>query len=346
MPFETPTLPALIARSQSDLAGGSALVRSDAEVLSRVLGAASYGRYGHQQYIADQILPDTADEETLLRMARARLKRDRLEAVAAAGTATFAGAASALLDAGTLLQRDDKVLFRVRASVKLTGAEGSAVLEALEAGELGNTPAGTQLRLVSPVLGVNEVFTVVAPGLTGGTEQESIETLRGRVIRSYRVIPHGGNKSDYETWATEVAGVTRAWVVRHWLGPGTVGLFFVRDGDVNLIPNADAIATVTAYIEQERPVTAEVYVAAPAEKLVTYQLSVTPDSSAVRRAVEAALIDLHNRESDLGAVLLSTHIAEAISGATGERDHKILAPIGDVSAARNELLTYGGVNWV
>lgn len=345
MPFETPTLPALIARAQSDLSGGSALLRSDAEVLARVLGAASYGRYGHQQYIADQILPDTADDETLLRMARARLKRDRLEAVAATGPAAFTGAVSALLDAGTLLQRDDQVLFRVRTTVKLTATSGVAEIEALDTGELGNTPAGTQLRLVSPVLGVNEVFTVEAAGLAGGTEQESIETLRGRVIRSYRVIAHGGSKSDYETWALEVAGVTRAWVVRRWVGPGTVAVFFVRDGDIDIIPNAEALATVAAYIEQERPVTAEVYVLAPVEKPVQYQLTVTPDSSAVRRAVEAALVDLHNRESELGGGLLATHIAEAISGAVGERDHKVLAPIGGVVAATNELLTYGGVLW-
>ncbi|MBC7211588.1 MAG: baseplate J protein, partial [Pseudomonas sp.] len=71
----------------------------------------------------------------------------------------------------------------------------------------------------------------------------------------------------------------------------------------------------------------------------------TPDSSAVRRAVEAALVDLHNRESELGATLLATHIAEAISGATGERDHKVISPAGDVQAAPNELLTYGGVLW-
>lgn len=345
MPFETPTLPALIARAQSDLSGGSALVRSDAEVLARVLGAASYGRYGHQQYIADQILPDTADEETLLRMARARLKRDRLEAVAATGTATFTGAVSALLDAGTLLRRDDQVLFRVRTTVKLTASVGAAQIEALDTGTLSNTPPGTQLRLVSPVLGVNEVFTLDAEGMTGGTEQESIETLRSRVLRSYRVIAHGGNRSDYETWALEVAGVTRAWVVRHWLGPGTVGVFFVRDGDIDIIPNADAVAAVQAYIEQERPVTAEVYVLPPAEKPVQYQLSVSPDSSAVRRAVEAALVDLHNRESELGGELLATHIAEAISGAVGERDHQVIAPVGNVLASGNELLTYGGVLW-
>ncbi|MEE1922910.1 baseplate J/gp47 family protein [Pseudomonas sp. 148P] len=346
MPFETPTLPALIARAQSDLAGSSSLLRSDAEVLARVHGAASFARYGHQKYIADQILPDTADEDTLRRMARARLKRDRLAAVAATGHVTFTGAVSALLDAGTLLQRDDGVRFRVAATAQLAAAEGTARVEAVDTGPLGNTEAGTALRLVSPVLGVNSVFTVAAPGLQGGTEQESIETLRGRVIRSYRVIAHGGSKSDYVTWATEVAGVTRAWLVRHWVGPGTVGLFFVRDNDIDIIPGVDALASVKAYIEQERPVTAEVYVLPPQEKPVQYQLSVTPDSSAVRRAVEASLVDLHNRESELGGVLLGTHISEAISGATGERDHKIHAPIGDVAAQKNELLTYGGVLWL
>lgn len=345
MPFNTPSLPELISAELSRLAGSSALLRSDAEVLARVLAAASYGRYGHQAYIADQILPDTADEETLLRMAQARLKRGRLEAVAATGTATFAGAASAPLDAGTLLQREDGVRFRVTTTVTLTGTSGTAKLEALDAGPLGNTPAGTVLRFVSPVLGVKETVTVDAPGLQGGVAQESIEALRARVIRSYRVIPHGGSQSDYVTWALEVAGVTRAWVVRHWMGPGTVGLFFMRDSDVDPIPSPAACEVVRAYIEKERPVTAELYVLPPAEKPVQYELKVSPDSSAVRRAVEAALIDLHNRESALGAELLLSHIREAISGATGERDHHVISPAGNVAAAANQLLTYGGVLW-
>lgn len=345
MPFNTPSLPELISTELSRLAGTSALIRSDAEVLSRVLAAGSYGRYGHQAYIADQILPDTADEETLLRMAQARLKRGRLDAEEATGPATFSGAVSAVLDAGTLLQRDDGVRFRVTTTVTLTDVSGTAKLEALEPGPLGNTPAGTVLRLVSPVLGVKETITVDAPGLQGGVAQESIEALRARVIRSYRVIPHGGSKSDYETWALEVAGVTRAWVVRHWMGPGTVGVFFMRDSDVDPIPSAEACEVVRAYIEKERPVTAELYVLPPAEKPVQYELRITPDSSAVRRAVEAALVDLHSRESALGAELLLSHIREAISGATGERDHEVIKPTGNVSAAANQLLTYGGVLW-
>lgn len=346
MPFEIPSLPELISREQAALAGSSALQRSDAEVLARVLAAASYGRYGQQAYIADQILPDTADDDTLRRMARARLKRDRLPAVAAHGQALFTGAAGAPVDAGVLLQREDGVQFRVLTGGKVV-ADGVALdVAAVEPGQLGNTEAGTVLRLVSPVLAVSDTAAVTVPGIEGGTEQENIEALRARVIRSFRVIPHGGSQSDYETWALEVPGVTRAWIVRHWMGPGTVAVLFVRDNDVDPIPSAEACAVVQAYIEQERPVTAELYVIAPVEKPVQYQIKLTPDSSAVRRAVEAELVDLHQRESDLGAELLRTHISEAISGATGERDHDLVFPAGNVQAARNELLTYGGVLWL
>lgn len=341
MRFNTPTLPELISQERSALAGSSALQRSDAEVLARVNAAGSYGRYGHQQYIADQILPDTADEETLRRMARLRLKRDRLPAVAADGAVLFTGGANAPIDAGVLLQRGDGVQFKVVTG----GPVGALEVAAVDAGQLGNTPAGTVLRLVSPVLGVNDTATVAAPGIEGGTEQESIEALRARVIRSYRVIPHGGSKSDYETWALEVPGVTRAWIVRRWMGPGTVAVFFVRDNDVDPIPSEEACADVKAYIEQERPVTAELYVLPPVEKPVQYEIKVSPDSSAVRRAVEAELVELHQRESELGAELLLSHIREAVSSAAGERDHEVLSPPGNVTAAANELLTYGGVLW-
>lgn len=129
------------------------------------------------------------------------------------------------------------------------------------------------------------------------------------------------------------------------MGPGTVGVFFVRDNDVDPIPSEEACADVKAYIEQERPVTAELYVLPPVEKPVQYEIKVSPDSSAVRRAVEAELVELHQRESELGAELLLSHIREAVSSAAGERDHEVLSPPGNVTAAANELLTYGGVSW-
>ena len=67
MPFETPSLPVLIKRTQSDLASDS-LRQSDAQVLARTLSGAAFGLYGYLDWIAEQILPDTADESTLERI--------------------------------------------------------------------------------------------------------------------------------------------------------------------------------------------------------------------------------------------------------------------------------------
>lgn len=101
-----------------------------------------------------------------------------------------------------------------------------------------------------------------------------------------------------------------------------------------------------AYIEPLRPVTAELHVLAPTQVPVSYRLRITPDTSAVRAAVEAQLRDLHNREAGLGETLLLSHITEAISSATGETDHKLSAPVTDVAAASNQLLTFGGCTWL
>jgi uncharacterized phage protein gp47/JayE len=93
-------------------------------------------------------------------------------------------------------------------------------------------------------------------------------------------------------------------------------------------------------------VTADVRVLAPVQVLVNYKLRITPDTSAVRAAIESQLRDLHNREAGLGETLLLSHISQAISSATGETDHRLDTPSADVTAAANQLLTFGGIEWL
>ncbi|UVM62575.1 baseplate J/gp47 family protein [Pseudomonas sp. B21-010] len=345
MPFETPSLPVLIKRAQSDLASDS-LRQSDAQVLARTLGGAAYGLYGYLDWIAEQILPDKADESTLERIAALRLNQARKAAQVAIGSVSFTATAGAVLDVDTLLQSTDGRTFKVTTARTTSNGLNSTTIAALDAGSLGNADAGLVLTPVQPILGIGSSFTVLAPGLTGGVARESLESLRARVIRSYRVIPHGGSAQDYETWALECPGITRAWCRGSYLGPGTVGLFVMRDDDPQPIPNAEQLEEVRAYIEPLRPVTAELQVLAPTQVPVNYRLRIIPDTSAVRAAIEAQLRDLHNREAGLGETLLLSHIAEAISSATGETDHKLSAPIADVVAASNQLLTFGGCTWL
>lgn len=345
MPFETPSLPVLVDRTQSDLASDT-LRRSDAQVLARTLAGTAYGLYGYLDWIAEQILPDRADEETLERIALLRLSQPRNPAQPASGGVSFVAVAGAVVDAETVLQAGDGRTYRLTANVTTVAGLNTGTVEAVDAGTLGNADAGLQLTLVQPVAGVTNSFTVQAPGLTGGIAQESIESLRARVIRSYRLVPHGGSAADYETWALEVPGVTRAWCRGSYLGPGTVGLFVMRDGDADPVPNPAQLEEVKAYIEPLRPVTAELYVLAPVEVPVNYSIHPVPDTTAVRAAIQAQLIDLHDREAGLGETLLLTHIAQAISGSAGETDHDLVSPTADVPAGTNELLTFGGITWL
>jgi uncharacterized phage protein gp47/JayE len=350
MPFETPSLPVLIKRTQSDLAS-DALRQSDAQVLARTLSGAAFGLYGYLDWIAEQILPDTADEPTLERMAILRLNQPRKAAQGATGSVSFTAAAGAVLDVDTLLQSSDGRSYKVTAAVTTRAGLNSASIAAVDAGSLGNADAGLELIPVQPVQGVGNLFTVLAPGLTGGLAEESLESLRARVIRSYRIIPHGGSADDYETWALECAGITRAWCRPRYLapddktGPVAVTVFVMRDDDPQPVPNDQQLALVKAYIDGLRPVTAEVDVRRPDITPVHYNLRLSPDTSAVRAAVEAQLRDLHEREGGLGETLLLTHIAEAISSAAGEHDHRLLAPTADVLAGGNKLLVFGECQW-
>jgi len=345
MPFETPSLPVLVSRTQSDLTG-DALRRSDAQVLARALSGTAYGLYGYLDWIVDQILPDTADEETLERIASLRLNQPRKAAQPSSGQAGFTAAALAAVDVDTVLQAGDGRTYKVTVGKTTIAGTNAVSIEAVDAGVLGNADAGLVLTPVQPIEGVATTFTVLPPGLIGGIALESVESLRARVVRSYRVIPHGGSKDDYETWALECPGVTRAWCRRNYLGPGTVGVFFMRDGDADPIPDPSQLAEVWNYIDPLRPVTAELYVLAPVPVPVTYRIRLTPDTNAVRADVEAQLVDLHSREAGLGETLLLTHIAEAISSSTGETDHKLMSPVADVTVAPNQLLTFGGCIWV
>ena len=351
MPYDVPTLPELIRRVSTDISGraGTVLRRSDGQVLSRTHGGALHGAYGYQQWIARQIFPDTCDEDMLLRHARLRLPGGRNPAVAAAGNVIASGMAHGFVDAQQLVQTTgaDRRQYLTVESVTLdeSGA-GEVTVRAVEAGAEGDLAPGTELRFVSPVPGVSDTVIVGEAGITGGTDIEPVERLRERVIRAWRRVPAGGSADDYVDWAMEVPGVTRAWAMRRWLGPGTVGLFVVRDDDANPIPDAAAIAAVQAHVETKRPLGAELFVMAPAPLMMVYRVHLVPDTGAIRAGVTAALKDFTLRQTWPGGTLIRTKVGAAISGVTGNEDYVLYAPAANIETDGNQLVIFGGVEFV
>jgi len=347
MAYDIPTLPALIQRTEADFERNApdALRRADAKVAARALSGTAYELYGYQDWIARQSNPATCDEAMLLRWADWRLESGRNPAVAASGLVTVTGSSGRLVDAGQLYQSQDGRRYVVVHAATLVN--GSATLQVIAdaVGSLGNLEAGN-LEAVTPVLGVNATAVIGADGIVGGTEQEELEALRTRVQAAFKNPSKVGNGTDFVEWAMEVPGVTRAWSLPRWMGPGTFGLAFVRDGDPDIIPTAAQVAEVQAYLDKKRPVTSEVYALAPEARPQNFSVRLIPDSTALRVAVESGLRGLIVDEGGPGQSLLLTHIRSVISNTSGETNHVLSVPAADVVMAANQVAVPGVFTWL
>lgn len=350
MPFNRPSLPAIIERIVSDiesrLPGADArLRRSNLAVLARAEAGVAHGLYGYIDFFARQVIIDTADAEYLERWASV-WGIGRTSASPATGNVTMTGNSGTVIPAGMTLQRSDGAQFTTTAAVTIAAGTATVPVIASDAGLPGNTLAGTRLTLAAQTFGVSATATVTVDGLVGGTDIEGDDSLRDRLLFRIRNPPQGGAALDYDAWAREVAGVTRVWVKPQWLGAGTVGVFFVRDGDPDNIPDAGEVAIVQAYLDSKRPITAQVSALAPIPLEVDITIQVSPDTAEVRAAVTAELQDLFRREAEPSGTILVSHLREAVSLSLGEIDHVITVPGGDVVAGPGEMPVLGTITWL
>ena len=141
--------------------------------------------------------------------------------------------------------------------------------------------------------------------------------------------------------------VTRAWTRPNTPAIGQVRVYFMTDDAISDgIPNAATVTTVTDYIAERSPVTADVTVAGPVAAPLNIAINnVMPSTQAVMDAIEAELADLIRRESEPGGTLLVSHIREAISTSQGETDHELTSPVADVTVNATQITTLGNVTF-
>jgi len=356
MPFTTPSLTELVERNQADMesrlpGADAAPRRSNVNALSRVHSGVVHGLYGFQEWIWAQVLTDTAEAEMLDRHGSI-WGIGRIAATYAQGNVELTGPDGTEIPAGTLLQRSGGREYRSEVLVTIADGVATAAVTASLAGAEGNAAQAAKLSLVSPIAGVDNQATA-ADGLTNGTDEETDDSLRARILDRIRQPPHGGAGFDYSKWTFEVLGVTRVWVYPKELGLGTVTIrFMMDDTHADGIPSADDVAAVQAHIDRpdKRPVTAEPIAAAPigvALNLTISGLAAGPgeDINTVRAAIEAEVRDLLRREAEPGKTILISHIREAISIAAGEHDHTLVAPVADVAHATGAIAVMGVITW-
>lgn len=342
-----PTLTELLERAHNDinarLPGADSRLRHSAlSALAITHAGALHGAYGYLNFLSEQLLPDTADAEHLARWA-AIFGLSRQAAAPATGPVTATGGDGSTIAAGTVLQRGDGAEFVTQADATVAAGTATLTVEASSPGLQGNSLAGVQMTFTSPVTGVATAAVVGVGGLTGGKDEEGDDLLRARLLARIQEPPAGGKASDYEAWANDVFAGARVWVYPNATGLGTVGVAFVMpDGS---IPDAGEVTAVQDYVDDRRPVGAEVTVFAPTGSAQAFSLHIAPDTAEIRAAIEASLADLFARESEPGGTLLISHIREAISIAAGEVDHTLTTPNANVTASAGQIKTLGAFTW-
>ena len=148
------------------------------------------------EWVARQSFPQTAEGEMLDRHGEMR-GITRLPAERATGTLRFsvsrAPSADLSIPAGSVcLTRSGEAFETCEEGVLQAGALSVDIpSRAVEAGAAGNVAAG-RIALMSPYPAGIERCTNPA-AFTGGRDQEDDESLRSRVLSSYRRLPNGAN---------------------------------------------------------------------------------------------------------------------------------------------------------
>lgn len=357
MPFEKPDLKELVelARRQfrTELPGSDAwLWPNNINVSAKVIGGMAHVVLQWLDYIALQRWVTTADGEFLDRHGEV-YGIPRLAPTYARGYVDMTGTSGTTIPRGIKLTRADGEAYEIKTAGIVDGG-GSVTLfvEAENPGSSGNAAAGTGMALTSALSGLNSDGEVAADGIGLGADEESDESYRARLLWRLRMPPHGGAAHDYVAWAREIGGVTRVFVDPLASGPGTVGVYFLMDDlYTNGIPQGADVAAVQAYIDSVHPVTAVVTVAAPTPIDVDIEIgSLSPDSTAVRDAIELELADMFRREARVSTAaepftLYRSKIWQAIANATGEDHHALVAPASDVAYATGELPVLGTITY-
>ncbi len=212
----------------------------------------------------------------------------RKPGTAASVLLTFTGLAGTTIPAGTLCVTQDGLGFATDEALTL-GESGSGTVTATAdaVGTAYNVPAGAIIRMQQAVSGVTALTNEEAAA--GGTDPETDAALFARLDAYKKTPPTSGNDRHYHQWALAVNGVGAASVIRCWDGPGTVKVIIA---DMALRPVEEELrAEVAAYIETQRPVTAEVTVESAAGVPVEVSVTVETDGTVSKPATEQELTE-------------------------------------------------------
>ena len=254
---------------------------SDFVIRGNVWAAFVSGVYGDQARVDDNTYISSASPESLT------LHGQDLGIIQ--NGATKANSTDILITgtAGTVVNTGDLTFIFDSTGVTYTNTVGGTLQTsgnlhlsavALSPGIIGNVGAGQSIGLLGPPAGINTVGTVIV-AFASGTDRESTDSYRARLLNRLQQPPSGGNLNDLRNFAfAGDSSVRTVIVVPFALGLGTAAVYITggsttQDIDTAItngepiirVPSQTVINNVQSYYYANAPITTCVSVYGPNE---------------------------------------------------------------------------------
>lgn len=222
--------------------------------------------------------------------------------------------------------------------------ETNAAVEALEVGADGNVSIGEINVIVTPIAELSAVYNYYR--IEDGSDIESDEELRRRVLDSYVNISNGTNKIFYINSAMEIDGVRTVGVVPGNRGMGTVDVFIMSyDGE----PSDELISKVQNHLDSLREINVDIKVAALHKSSLSVYVTVGVKSgyefSDVRVRCETAIYDYFS-QLDAGETVYFSEIGEFIRHVEGVENYTFVKTYSNDLTVSPDYVAVPGVIWV
>jgi len=244
-----------------------------------------------------------------------------------------------------------------------------------QSGSNTNVSSGGKLQLQTTISGVNNSAYVTLDSLSGGSDQETTDSYRARVIDAWQNPVAQFNEEAIRRQAFKIGGVTRVFVMRATQSTtsgtynkdnaGFVTVYFVKDDESTIIPDGTAISDVKTSIMTIAPMTtisANVFVEAPVAVPVNITFtSISPDTTTMRTSIQENLRQFFRGSNDMNGVNTGTEtdgtitlndlnfaILQTVDTVTGEslEDYTITEPVANITVNDGEITTLGTVTFL
>jgi hypothetical protein len=224
--------------------------------------------YANQQILAEQSMPDTAEDDDLGRWL-AMFAIGFRPAQPAAGNVVLSTSAATFITTDQQLLDAEGQVYQV--TVGGTYNDGDLIpIIGISTGLATDHPQGTVLQWIGTPAFADIKALVAIGGLIDGADTDTNETARNRLLTFFRNPPQGGNWSQVKGWAeASSASVQAAYVYPAINGPATLGICVVGPLEFDLTlgwtreVSTAVLNTAATYVAARMPTHVDIVTATP-----------------------------------------------------------------------------------